>query len=444
MVLAIKRTRRRSAFDIVKFYSTRDRKRARVDLDTALAMGLAPDGGLFVPESLPRHDYRSWTAQSPAEVATTYLAPFFAESSLHGALPDIAAETFSFPLPVVPVSVAEGSASVLELFHGPTAAFKDVGARFLAACLTRLKPKDHDITILVATSGDTGGAVASAFHGKPGVRVVVLFPLGRVSQRQQQQLTCWGDNVTAIAVRGSFDDCQRMVKAAFVEPTLAEQYHFSSANSINIGRLLPQSAYYAYTSLHHHRNTGKPLSFVIPTGNLGNGLAAVLARASGMPIGDIRFATNANRTLPDYFASGEYEPRDSIATLASAMDVGAPSNLERLRTVFGEADALTGHGLDVLSIDDKSIAERIRSDAVRLPFVWCPHSATAMAAWLDLDAGRRDNSDWCLVATAHPAKFETIVEPLVGHTVEMPPALADLMDRPSWFATIDADLASLA
>ena len=235
-----------------------------------------------------------------------------------------------------------------------------------------------------------------------------------------------------------------MVKAAFVDPTLAQQYHFSSANSINIGRLLPQSAYYAYTSLRHHRKTGRSLSFVIPTGNLGNGLAAVLARACGMPIGDIRFATNANRTLPDYFASGEYEPRDSIATLASAMDVGAPSNLERLRTVFGERDALTHHGLDVLSVDDGSIAERIRSDALRLPFVWCPHSATAMAAWLDLDDARRNAADWCLVATAHPAKFETIVEPLVGHTVAMPPALSDLMDRRSSFETIDADVSRLA
>ncbi|MEM6817827.1 MAG: threonine synthase [Pseudomonadota bacterium] len=427
----------------MKFYSTRGHGE-HVDLDDALAMGLAPDGGLFVPESLPHHDYRSWTAQSPSEVAAIYLAPFFAESKLRDALPAIAAETFNFPLPVEPVSVAEGEATVLELFHGPTAAFKDVGARFLAACLTRLKTTDHDITILVATSGDTGGAVAAAFHGRPGVRVVVLFPEGRVSQRQQQQLTCWGGNVTAVAVRGSFDDCQRMVKAAFVDPTLAQQYHFSSANSINIGRLLPQSAYYAYTSLQHHRKTGRSLSFVIPTGNLGNGLAAVLARACGMPIGDIRFATNANRTLPDYFASGEYEPRDSIATLASAMDVGAPSNLERLRTVFGERDALTNHGLDVLSVDDELIAERIRSDALRLPFVWCPHSATAMAGWLDLDDARRSASDWCLVATAHPAKFETIVEPLVGHTVAMPPALSDLMDRRSSFETIDANLSSLA
>ncbi|MEL7023753.1 MAG: threonine synthase [Pseudomonadota bacterium] len=426
----------------MRFRSTRGH--ALVSLDTALAQGLAADGGLFVPESLPQHDVEGWEGMSPWQVAARYLAPFFESSVLVSDIEEITRETFAFDLPIVSFEVAEGVASVLELFHGPTAAFKDVGARFLAACLQRLQPSsDRVLTILVATSGDTGGAVAAAFHRRPGIRVVVLFPEGRVSARQQQQLTCWGDNVTALSVRGNFDDCQHLVKAAFVDAELTRRFNFSSANSINIGRLLPQSAYYAYASLRHHSKTGRRLSFVIPTGNLGNGLAAVLARACGMPVGDIRFVTNANTTLPDYFSTGDYAPRASVATLASAMDVGAPSNLERLRNVFGEAEALKGMGISSDSVDDATISERVRDDSQRLPFVWCPHSATAMASWLRLSEEMRQQQDWCLVATAHPAKFETIVEPLIGRTVAVPSVLSELLSRPATFETIDAQLDSL-
>ncbi|MEL7310724.1 MAG: threonine synthase [Pseudomonadota bacterium] len=420
-----------------------------VSLDTALVQGLAPDGGLFVPEVLPKHTLDGWEGLEPWQVAARYLEPFFDGSQLRPSIDQIAQETFAFDLPLREFEVVEGKASVLELFHGPTAAFKDVGARFLAACLQRLQPSDaKTLTILVATSGDTGGAVAAAFHRRPGIRVVVLFPEGRVSARQQHQLTCWGDNVVALSVQGSFDDCQRLVKAAFVDDELASTFNFSSANSINIGRLLPQSAYYAYASLQHFERTGKRLSFVVPTGNLGNGLAAVLARACGMPIDQIRFVTNANRTLPDYFSTGEYRPRDSIPTLASAMDVGAPSNLERLTQVFGEAETLRTQGISVDTVDDETISTRVEQDAQRLPFVWCPHSATGMASWLRMDDETRKTKDWCLVATAHPAKFETIVEPLIGRSVEVPPALSDLLSRPTEFEmiapTIDAFRGSLS
>lgn len=429
----------------MRFVSTRSD--TVVGLDTALTQGLAADGGLFVPQVMPTFALSDFdAADQPALIAETYLRAFFAASSLEPALPEIVAETFNFPMPMVDLSDhVNAPLSVLELFHGPTAAFKDVGAQFLAACLTRLDAMDsHDVplTILVATSGDTGGAVASAFHQRDGVQVVVLFPDGRVSPRQQHQLTCWGDNIQALAVQGSFDDCQRLVKAAFVDDVLSSQRRFSSANSINIGRLLPQSVYYAIASLEYFRKHGEQLNWMIPTGNLGNGLAAVMARAVGMPIGDITFVSNANKTLPDYFASGEYAPRDSVATLASAMDVGAPSNLERLRFLFGERDSLTGKGLDSASVEDAAIRDQIQHDHKRLPFVWCPHSATAMHVWDALEADAQSHH-WGLVATAHPAKFDTIVEPLIEETVPMPAALAALMERPAMFDTIAPNLDAL-
>ena len=335
-------------------------------------------------------------------------------------------------------------ASLLELYHGPTAAFKDVGAAFLAACLTRLEGDvERPLTILVATSGDTGGAVAAAFNERPGMRVVVLFPDGRVSERQAHQLTCWGDNVLSLRVSGAFDDCQALVKAALADEGLAARYRFSSANSINIGRLLPQSTYYAYASLEHFRATGKRPGFVIPTGNLGNALACIMAREMGLPIGPIVIATNANRTIGDYFDTLEWLPRPSLQTLASAMDVGNPSNMERLRSLLGEADVLRER-LGVLSVDDASIEGQIRSDYAAFGFATCPHSAVATYTWSRLDDDERDNNDWILVATAHPAKFETIVEPLIGDTVPLPPELEDILARPSRSIAIDPDLDALA
>jgi threonine synthase len=431
----------------MKYRSTRSDQ--SVSLDDALLAGIAPDGGLYVPERLP--DFRPDDFAADRDVlslARRYLEPFFEGSSLAGELPDIVSETFAFELPVIDISDAVGApVHVLELFHGPTAAFKDVGARFLAACLSRLdlaEPRDLPLTILVATSGDTGGAVAAAFHGRPGIGVVVLFPLGRVSPRQQHQLTCWGDNVVALGVSGSFDDCQALVKQAFRDEALASRFRFSSANSINIGRLLPQSVYYAWSAVEHWRGTGARLNYVIPTGNLGNGLACVLARAAGLPIGDIVFATNANRTVPDYLEQGDYAPRDSIATLASAMDVGDPSNMERLRNLFGEAEALRGAGLSAQSVDDAAIRRQIVRDHARLPFAWCPHSAAAMAAYEALPARERAGRHWCIVATAHPAKFETIVEPLVGRPVPVPDALRALLARPAHFTEIEPGIDELA
>ena len=293
-------------------------------------------------------------------MAVPLLAPFLAGDPLGTALAAVASEAFNFPAPLVPLT-DDGRLAVLELFHGPTAAFKDFGARFLAACFARLRRgAAQPLTILVATSGDTGGAVAAAFHERPGITVAVLFPKGLVSPTQERQLTCWGGNVRSLAVRGTFDDCQRLVKQAFVDPQLRARGALSSANSINLGRLLPQVVYYAATSLEVWRAHGERSSFVVPSGNLGNALACLWARELGLPIAEVVLAHNANRTVPDYLESGQWRPRASVATLASAMDVGDPSNMERLRTLFPELAALRA-AVSAVSVDDEAIRARIRS-----------------------------------------------------------------------------------
>ena len=414
-------------------------------LDEALVRGIAGDGGLYLPESLPDLGTGDFTAaRTLPQVAAVLLEPFFAASSLGSDLADILAETFSFPIPSTPLPTADGSASLLELYHGPTAAFKDVGAGFLAACLTRLEGDTASpLTILVATSGDTGGAVAAAFNERPGMRVVVLFPDGRVSDRQARQLTCWGDNVLSLRVRGAFDDCQALVKNAMADADLGQHYRFSSANSINIGRLLPQSTYYADASLRHFSATGRKPGFVVPTGNLGNALACIMAREMGLPIGPIVLATNANRTISDYFETLQWLPRPSLKTLASAMDVGDPSNMERLRHLVGEADVLRER-LGVLAVTDDLIEAAIRRDFEEFGFATCPHTATATHTWRNFDDDLRLGHDWILVATAHPAKFETIVEPLIGEALALPRDLTDILSRPSRSVEIDADPGVLA
>lgn len=413
-------------------------------LDDALLQGIASDGGLFLPESLPDFSVEDFAAaETLTDVACRLLRPFFEGSTLDRELPGIVAETLHFPVPLRPLKYGAGDAALLELFHGPTAAFKDVGAGFLAACLTRLIGADErPLVILVATSGDTGGAVAAAFDGRAGVNVVVLFPQGRVSPRQARQLCCWGDNVLSLEVRGSFDDCQAMVKAAFADPDLSTQYRFSSANSINIGRLLPQSTYYAHASLAHYRRTGRKPGFIIPTGNLGNGLACILARDMGLPIGDIVLATNANRLISDFLDGAEWLPRSSLQTLATAMDVGHPSNMERLRKLHGEGAEIAGM-VSALSVSDAQIEEQIQLDFKQLGMPSCPHTATATFALNHLPAGLT-SEDWIVAATAHAAKFETVVEPLIGESVEIPAPLAAILERPGRMLAIDAGLPSLA
>jgi threonine synthase len=425
----------------MEFTSTRDPAHT-AGFAAALLQGLAPDGGLYVPRTWPDLHPKGFGSESDLPgVATHLLTPFAEGDQLAAVLPDITHDAFNFPAPLVPLG-SDGRLSVLELFHGPTAAFKDFGARFLAACMSRLrKPQQRPLTILVATSGDTGGAVAAAFHGRPGIEVGVLFPKGLVSPTQERQLTCWGGNVKSFAVRGTFDDCQRLVKQAFLDPGLREQTELSSANSINLGRLLPQAVYYAATSLAIWRKYGERASFVIPSGNLGNSAACIWARKIGLPIGEIVLAHNANRTVLDYLDSGEWTPRPSIATLASAMDVGNPSNMERLRALFPELADMRS-AVSAFSVSDDAIRARIRAGFKEFDQVWCPHTATGAEVYERLPAARKQGR-WVAVATAHPAKFREIVEPLIGRTVPVPETLAKLFARPTECTEIAADLSAL-
>ncbi|NBO74178.1 MAG: threonine synthase [Gammaproteobacteria bacterium] len=429
----------------MEFRSTRGAAE-RVGFSTALLRGLAPDGGLYVPIEWPRFSIEDFDgAVSLAEVGERLLAPFARGDRLEAQMPAILRDAFDFPAPrhLLRGSEGEGGLQVLELFHGPTAAFKDFGARFLAACFERLRdPREPTLNILVATSGDTGGAVAAAFHRRSGLAVTVLFPKGLVSPTQQRQLTCWGDNVRSFAVRGTFDDCQRMVKEAFVDAALRSRQQLSSANSINLGRLLPQAVYYAMTSLEWWRARHSKLSFIIPSGNLGNAVACIWARHMGLPIGDVLLAHNANQTVPDYLASGEWQPRSSRATLASAMDVGHPSNMERLRDLYPRIDSLRD-AVTAVSIDDAAIEARVRADYARYGEIWCPHTAVGAEAWARLTPEARRSRNWCVVSTASPAKFPEIVEPLIGGKVPVPPSLAALLDRPSQFEEIGGTLDEL-
>lgn len=397
-------------------------------LSDAMRSGLAPDGGLYLPSRLP--DLTSLALQQDlASLGAAMLAPFAEGDELELELPAICQEAFTFPAPVVPLARAPGPASVLELFHGPTCAFKDFGARFLAASLARLcGGSPRPLTVLVATSGDTGGAVAAAFHRRSWADVVLLYPKNLVSARQAQQLSCWGENVRTFAVAGTFDDCQRMVKGAFRDPDLRARRTFSSANSINIGRLLPQAVYYASASLAIWRDERRRPNFIVPSGNLGNAAACLLARDMGLPIGEIVLATNANLTIVDYLDRGEWRPRPSVQTLATAMDVGDPSNMERLRASAGNLEHLRER-VTAFAVSDDRIRERIREDASTLDRVWCPHSATAAEVYHRL-APVRGGEHWVIVATAHPAKFDDIVEPLVGHTIAVPPELERLLCLP--------------
>jgi threonine synthase len=374
-------------------------------------------------------------AGSLPEVAAAVMAPYFAGEALSAALPDLCAAAFAFDAPVTPLGDSD---HLLELFGGPTAAFKDYGARFLAEHMARIPAGPR--TILVATSGDTGAAVAAAYHRRPGFSVVILYPDGRVSPRQAHQLGAFGDNVRAFRVAGSFDDCQRLAKEAFADEPLRARHGLTSANSINLGRLLPQIAYYAHAALAL-ADRG-PVGFVVPSGNLGNALACLLARAMGLPIGRVALATNANRTLVELIRDGRWAPRPSVATLANAMDVGAPSNVERLQHLFPKLEAIDA---DWVSDDEirATIARTWRDHGRAI----CPHTACGVEVLRRLR--EQGATGACIVAaTAHPAKFAEIVEPLIGQTVEPPPALAALLARPAHaeplVPTLDALRAALA
>ncbi|MFT3791762.1 MAG: threonine synthase [Rudaea sp.] len=427
----------------MKYISTRGNSPA-LGLSAALAAGLAPDGGLYVPQSLPKFTPEDFAGcDGLSDTAERLLAPFFVGDALADELPAICRSAFTFDSPLYPLATPDDH--ILELFHGPTAAFKDFGARFLAACMQRLaRESDKPLTIVVATSGDTGAAVGAAFAGLPGFKVAILYPDGRVSPRQAHQLGAFGGNVRALRVDGAFDDCQRMAKQALGDASLRAVSPLGTANSISLGRLLPQMAYYAQASLLHWLTLRENLNFAIPTGNLGNAVACVLARACGLPIGCIALATNANHVLPDFFGGADYAAQPSVATIANAMDVGAPSNFERLTWLYPDAAALRREFV-CASVDDETIRETIRERYSRYGEVLCPHTATAIHLLETMRANGSTKADegWAIVSTAHPAKFDSIVEPLIGAPVPVPPSLAALLARPAHADALANDYAAL-
>ena len=420
----------------MRYHSTRGRA-APASISEAICVGQASDGGLFMPERWPEDAVQAAASHGDLPgFAAAFLAPFFRDDEIEADLPAICAQALDI---AVPEMALESRLSALELFHGPTGAFKDFGARFLMACLDRLGDAATPFTVLAATSGDTGGAAGSAAEGRSGVRAVILYPDGRVSPFQAHQLSCWTAPVATLKLDADFDACQSLVKAAFSDRELTARHRLTSANSINIARLLPQAAYLAFAALRSQAQTGKAPGLIIPTGNLGHGVAALLARACGAPIGELVLATNANASLSEWARTGVYAPRASIQTLANAMDVGAPSNFERL-----SAGALDPTGLTVERVDDQAIRARIKADHDRFGYVWCPHSACAAEAFARLPDRLRGDRPWLLLATAHPFKFADVVEPVIGEEIAPPPALAAVLARRSRAQACRPDLAALS
>lgn len=404
------------------FYSTRDINNKKT-VSQAILQGLAEDGGLFVPEYFPQIDWKSFDSTlSYPEFASKVLADYFIGDELEPQLKAICQNAFNFELPVKELN---NNTYVMELFHGPTLSFKDFGARFLAECMTRLS-KNRKTIIIVATSGDTGSAVASAFHKKQNVNVIVMFPKGQISSRQEKQITCWGDNILAVAVNGTFDDCQKIVKQSFSDEWWTKQAHLSSANSINIARLLPQLTYYAYTSWQFYLNHGEKAGYIIPTGNVGNSTAAYWAKAMGFPIREIVLSTNANRVISDYINTSKFEPKTSIATIANAMDVGNPSNFERLSFLHKNNWEEFKDNVRSFSVNDDNIRKTIKEVKQNFNYIMCPHTATGYFARKELN-----DQKWIIASTAAPSKFETIIEPIIGEKLIVDAQLQALLGKSS-------------
>jgi threonine synthase len=416
----------------MKVRSTRNSK-LQMQLSDAIIKGLSSDGGLFLPldwgkglENLKASNFQDYCKKA--------LAPFFVGDELESELPGIIDRAFNFP---VSLNYFEKDHALLELYHGPTCAFKDFGARFLAEVLSK-KSSKRELTILVATSGDTGGAVASAFHNKPGIKVTILFPKGKVSPLQEKQLTCWGDNIASFRVEGSFDDCQKMVKEAFANNELREKYNLTSANSINIGRLLPQMAYHGYSAQLFKEKLGAKPNLVIPTGNLGNAFGALWAKKMGAPIEKVIMASNENKSIPEYFETGSYSPVPSVETLANAMDVGAPSNMERLLDLYPSLEALKKDSMS-MSISDQEILSEIKEFFIKYNSTICPHTAVGMRAATVL----LKDKPYIVSSTAHASKFKEIVEPITCSKIILPTKLLSLLDKKSSFIDIGTNLEAL-
>lgn len=390
---------------------------SKANFNEAVQIGLAPDGGLFVPTKWPRLIKSDFKDDTFLGIAYVVLKAFLGQVLADAHLKKIIDEAFDFRIPLVEL---DQQTSVLELYHGPTSAFKDVAARFLAAYMSYAIPQEQ--TVLVATSGDTGGAIASAFENNKKFRVIIFFPKDGVSPLQRQQLTCWGSNITAVEVNGNFDDCQKLVKQSLSDVNL-RQYHLTSANSINIARILPQVCYHAAVAIWNDKLTSEVANLIIPSGNLGNAVAAFWARKIGLPIKFIGMATNKNKSLLNYYETGIYSPQKSQATLANAMDVGNPSNFERLTHLLSNLKDLKSIS-EVQSFDDEQIKAMIQLAYQRWNQYFCPHTATALGF-----RESKQEENWIIYATAHAAKFSEIVEGVIGSKVPVPENLKNIYAR---------------
>ncbi len=428
----------------MRFVTTRGQA-PPVSFETALFDGLAPDGGLYVPETI-----EPWTAdelsrlprRTLTEIALRALRPFTRGEIDPATLEAVVVEALNFPIPLVEV---EPNVFALELFHGPTLAFKDVGARVMARLMAVLHRAEEPLTVLVATSGDTGSAVAHACHRVPHTRVVILYPDGRVSPTQEAQLTMFNGergNVRAYAVSGSFDDCHRLTREVFGDADLRRSMRLTSANSVNVGRLLPQSVYYFHAVAQlSEASRAAGVVFSTPSGNFGNLTAGLLAKRAGLSIARFVAATNVNDVVPEYLATGRFEPRPSVRTLANAMDVGHPSNFERMLWLYdGDLDAMRRDIAGIRHTDD-DVRATIRRVYEERGYLLDPHSAIAYAGLKSsVASGASPAGPGVFLATAHPAKFAEIVDPIVGREMEKPAPLAQALARPRHIIRIGPSL----
>lgn len=411
----------------MKYHSTNNPNH-QVDLKEAILRSLPPDNGLYMPNELPvlgDDFWNEWRELSFREIGIAVAHAFFGEDVPEQDLRKIVEGTLEFDAPVVSL---EPKDHILELFHGPTLAFKDFGARFMARLMAHLtKDEDRMLTVLVATSGDTGGAVASAFHNVPGTRVVILYPKGKVSGLQEKQLTALGGNITALEIEGTFDDCQALVKKAFLDRELSERMNLTSANSINLSRLVPQSFYY----IHSARKLAEGVEpvFVVPSGNFGNLTAGLLARQLGLKVGGFLAATNRNDVVPEYLLKGEYAPRPSIATISNAMDVGAPSNFVRMQALFGNSWEGMRSCISGMAFSDEETRAGVREVKEKFDYNIDPHGSVG---WLAARKYREANpeAETITLETAHPAKFPDVMDAELGKgVVGVPERLAVLAER---------------
>ena len=411
----------------------------------ALFAGTAPDGGLYMPERLDALSPDQLVAIRAAagdivEIGTIVGSHLLRDEISAADMRALVHDALDFPIPLVQVT---GNIWSLELFHGPTMAFKDVGARTQARLLHHFTD-GTPLTILVATSGDTGSAVAQAFHGVPDTRVVVLYPEGKVTDVQEAQMASLGGNITAVAVHGTFDDCQRLVKQAFADDDLRSHVWLTPANSINLGRLLPQVFYYfvlanlgpaeagPYNAASPYNAAGPSKAPVVsvPSGNFGNLTAGLIAKRIGLPIERFVAATNVNDVVPEYLRTGEYKPRASVKTVANAMDVGAPSNFERMRAMYGESFEALRCDIVGAAFNDETVIAEIREVWGRHGYLLDPHGAIAWLGLRDALATETGDVPGVFLSTAHPAKFREVVEPAIGQAIALPPVLAEAIKRP--------------